>query len=206
MTVLIPARAGSVELKNKNLRKIKGRTLIQRAVDLGLNSKQRVIVTTNIVNPLPERYEQQVEIYHRPETLCTKTAEITDVIRDAINALNLKGAIVLLQPTSPLRSQKQLDEILKMYFSLKPTLCLSATQEDNVILKNYIKINENYEPISRVEYLFSNRQSLPKVFHPNGAFYVFDAEDFNQNGFNTKAVIILKWIKLQVWMSTTNPI
>jgi CMP-N-acetylneuraminic acid synthetase len=188
----VPARAGSVGVKNKNLRMINGRSLIQRAVDLGLSLNFRVVVTTNIKKPLPNDYERHVQIYRRAEDLCSNKSDMTPVIKDVINNLKLKGVIVLLQPTSPLRTVSQLSDVLEMYFTLNPTLCLSATLNDSVILKNLIKKENKFLPISRNEYLFQNRQTLPEVFRPNGAFFIFDATDFNINGFNLKNIAVFE--------------
>ena len=46
---LVPARAGSVGLKNKNILKINGKTLVEYAIDVGLKSKRitKVLVSTD---------------------------------------------------------------------------------------------------------------------------------------------------------------
>ena len=196
ITIIVPARAGSVGVKNKNLCKINGRSLIQRSVDLAISLQHRVVVTTNINNPLPKKYEGIVQVHNRPEHLCNNETQMIPVIRDVIDEFKITGVIVLLQPTSPLRTDKQLREILEMYFLSKPTLCLSATLDDSVILKNFIKIGNNFSPISFEGYLFQNRQMLPEVFKPNGAFYVFDAEDFIANSFNTEDIAIYEMDKI----------
>ena len=190
VTVLVPARAGSVSVKNKNLRKVKGRSLIQRAVDLGLTLNLRVVLTTNIYKPLPQKYGNLVDIHWRSENLSSSKTEMEPVLKDAIHHMDIRGTIVLLQPTSPLRTVAQLEEILEIFNSSHCTLCLSGVRTNNIILKNYIKINDKFLPISSKKYLFENRQMLPKVFHPNGAFYVFDAEDFYVNGFNPSNLMI----------------
>lgn len=192
VTVLVPARAGSVRVKNKNLRLVNGKSLIQRAVDLGIGVSSHIIVTTDIENPLPKEYECCVRVHRRPDDLCSSEADMTSVIKDVINTLKLRGVIVLLQPTSPLRTAKQLNDILEIYFALKPSLCLSVTINDKVTLKNLVKLDRQFFPISSKDYLFQNTQSLPEVFRPNGAFYVFDAADFSINGFNLENIAVLE--------------
>lgn len=171
---------------------VNGMSLIQRAVELGIGLSRQVIVTTDIKNPLPKKYEGLVQLHRRPDDLCSSEAEMAAVIKDVINALKLKGVIVLLQPTSPLRTVKQLNDILEMYFALKPTLCLSATITDKTTLKNLVKVDNKFFPISTKDYLFQNGQSLPEVFRPNGAFYVFDATDFSANGFNLENIAVFE--------------
>ena len=105
ITVLVPARAGSVAVKNKNLRKVKGRSLIQRAVDLGVALNLRVVLTTNISKPLPPEYVNLVDIHRRSENLSSRRTEMERVVKDAIHQLDIQGTIVLLQPTSPLRTR-----------------------------------------------------------------------------------------------------
>jgi N-acylneuraminate cytidylyltransferase len=188
----VPARAGSVGVKNKNLRMVNGKSLIQTAVDLGISLNCQVVVTTNIKNPLPKKYESSVKVHRRPEDLCSSEAEMIPVIKNVIDALKIEGVVVLLQPTSPLRTLKQLKDVLKIYFTLKPTLCLSVTMNDKTILKNLVKLENKFFPISAVDYMFQNRQSLPEVFRPNGAFYVFDAADFSANSFNLENIAVLE--------------
>lgn len=187
-TCIVPARAGSVGLKNKNIRKIKGRTLIQRAVDLGLELDHNVILTTNIDDALPALYTGKVSIHKRSSELSTSEAEMRDVIADVITRFSLRGPIILLQPTSPLRTKNQLENIINIYQKKLPSLLLSVLEVDNCMLKNYVQCGENFLPINSPEYLFANRQQLPSVFHPNGAFYVFDAQDFLKNGFNPERI------------------
>ena len=188
----MPARAGSVGVKNKNLRMVNGKSLIQTAVGLGISLNCQVVVTTNIKNPLPKKYKSSVKVHRRPEDLCSSEAEMIPVIKDVIDALKIEGVVVLLQPTSPLRTLKQLKDILKIYFTLKPTLCLSATINDKTNLKNLVKLENKFFPISTGGYMFQNRQSLPEVFRPNGAFYVFDAADFSTNSFNLENIAVLE--------------
>ena len=103
ITCIVPARAGSVGVKNKNTRKIKGRSLIQRAVDLGLALDHNVILSTDVRNALPATYAGRVIIQKRKSGLCTSEAKMQDVVHDVITEFKLNGPIVLLQPTSPLR-------------------------------------------------------------------------------------------------------
>jgi CMP-N,N'-diacetyllegionaminic acid synthase len=43
-------------------------------------------------------------------------------------------------------------------------------------------VADRFVPVSRPEYCFTNRQSLPEVYRPNGAVYVFSADWFLING------------------------
>ena len=185
---LITARNGSKGLKKKNLQKIGGKTLIEITTELAVKASLEVIISTDIPEVLNGVHNHNVDVYHRPSILCKGDTPIEDVIKDAIRNKKIKGDIVLLQPTSPLRKDKQLRSIIELYYKNMPSLCLSATVEDSSVLKSYVLHYGSYKSINRREYLFKNRQELPKVLRPNGAFYIFNAQAFLKHGFDTSNI------------------
>jgi N-acylneuraminate cytidylyltransferase len=91
---------------------------------------------------------------------------------------------VLLQPTSPLRSAKQIVMGLDKFSNEKFNLVISVTEANSTVLKWGFMDAAGFHPISKPEYCFTNRQQLPSLVRPNGAIYVFSADDFlNRGGF-----------------------
>ena len=127
VTVLVPARAGSVSVKNKNLRKVKGRSLIQRAVDLGLTLNLRVVLTTNIYKPLPQKYGNLVDIHWRSENLSSSKTEMEPVLKDAIHHMDMGGLSFYSTYIAP-SNVAQL-KILEIFNSSHCTLCLSGVHK-----------------------------------------------------------------------------
>lgn len=121
---MIPARGGSKRLPRKNVLPLSGKPLICWTIEAALNAEMeaRIMVTSDdeeILN-IARQYEPKGIIAHkRPEELATDTASTVDVIIDAVHAERELGHIpktlILLQPTSPLRSANDVKSALKAY-------------------------------------------------------------------------------------------
>ena len=84
---------------------------------------------------------------------------------------------VLLQATSPLRSDQDIINAINLYKTKKYSLVISVKATETNVLKYGIKENNLFKPLNE-EYLFKNRQELPKVISPNGAIYIFSIKEF----------------------------
>ncbi len=112
---IIPARAGSTRLPGKNARPMAGRPMICWTFDsaLGAAGVDHVVVSTDdpIVADLAER--AGVRAIARPAALAGADASVVDAIAHALEAS--PGAweqVVLLQPTSPLRTAADVDQVI----------------------------------------------------------------------------------------------
>ena len=177
-TVIIPLREGSVGLPNKNIKELNGKSLYLYAVDLAIEADSaRIIVTTNIDKVLESEFDEKIELLSRPQELCTDSIEMSPVLLHAIEELEVQGTVVLLQPTSPLRSLKDLKASIDLFESSGSDIVLTVTSADHSVLKwGELSIDGSFRPLSNMKYIFSNRQSLPSVCKPNGAIYIFKAE------------------------------
>lgn len=191
---LVPARAGSKGLAHKNLSIIEGKSLVDIAVELGLHAGFEVAISTDITIVLKHYQGCEVHLRDRPAPLCGDDAIMQDVIADAITALGLEEhIIILLQPTSPLRTQDQLQCAVAKYHDEHPSLLLSVKETPSSVLKFYVKDDKGRaQAIHDEAYLFANRQALPPVYQPNGAFYIFAGDDFLANGFNTNDICLFE--------------
>lgn len=191
-TVIIPLRADSKGLVNKNIMELDGKPLYLHAVDLALEANaSRIIVTTNINKVLQSSLDDRIEVIRRPEKLCSDSVTMCPVLLHAIEKLVVQGVVVLLQPTSPLRSLKDIRASLDLFDSSGSDLVLTLSKADSSVLK-WGELNDNglFLPLSGGKHVFSNRQSLPVVYKPNGAIYVFRAEWLSQNKTLNKAKTI----------------
>lgn len=94
----IPARSGSERLPGKNGLRIRGRTLVERAVDVALACGLRPVVSTDDPSLSPPEY-----YLARPVHLARHTSQIEPSIRHALAYYPQAERVVLLQPTSPFR-------------------------------------------------------------------------------------------------------
>ena len=120
--VVIPARGGSKRVTNKNLRLLGNKPLVNWTIDLAKKvfDKNRIIVSTDDERIANIAKNEGVKVpWLRPEELSTDTARTVDVVIHAINWYEEEygsiDGVVLLQPTSPFRSEKTLKNALRLF-------------------------------------------------------------------------------------------
>lgn len=114
MLGIIPARSGSKGIPNKNIYPLCGKRLIDYTIDVAVKSKLDDIILTTDIPELLGVFEQRFVTIQRPNELCQDDTEMIYVIQNAIEyyekAKNINiDSICLLQPTSPLRTIKDID-------------------------------------------------------------------------------------------------
>ena len=182
---VIPARAGSKSIPNKNLIRIGNKRLIDYSIEAALKQKffDRVLVTTDIEDLLDTNYPDRVSSYRRGEALCSDDAFMVDVMRDVIISRNIspKDYIWLLQPTTPFRRQEDFKSIHETLEKIGPQSLISVvTVGANHPNRMYtIKLDHLY-PLRYTN--FENKQELMPSYIRNGAFYVFKVQSFMERG------------------------
>ena len=127
---LIPARNGSVRLKNKNLKKLLNKPLIFWTIREALKSKyiNKIIISSDskkILNYF--KPNKKIIKSSRSKKLSSSYAKIEDVLIYEIkkNKLSKSDIIILLQPTSPLRNVELIDTSIKKFVNSKYDTCIS---------------------------------------------------------------------------------
>ena len=114
---IIPARGGSKGIRNKNIRAFAGKPLIAYAIDAAKKSRylSRTVVSTESEEIARVAKEYGAEVpFLRPKELAEDTSKVFDAIAHLLEKLKTDEGyapdyIVLLQPTSPLRTAKDID-------------------------------------------------------------------------------------------------
>lgn len=174
---IIPARAGSKGFKDKNIAKINGRTLIEHAISSALAAEKidRVIISTDscIYEEIAIKAGAE-SMGLRPNFLASDDARTVDVVLDLLGHNSLVDAenVVLLQPTSPLRSGKDIDECLSIAEMKGESVVSVAIVDDPHPFK--LKKMKNGCLVPFIEGTSSevNRQNLEKAYELTGAIYV----------------------------------
>jgi CMP-N,N'-diacetyllegionaminic acid synthase len=117
---IIPARAGSKGLPGKNMKLLCGRPLIGWTIEKAQKSHHldEILVTTDSQEIAEFSRQCGVSVpFMRPPHLATDLASTYEVIRHAvsyyqISAMRQFDYIVLLEPTSPLREDDDIDRML----------------------------------------------------------------------------------------------
>jgi len=180
-TAIVPLRGGSKGLPGKNTRLLAGRPLYRHAVDLALAAgASRVVISTDIPDVLSAALPAGCVALPRPAPLAQDTTPMAPVLAHAIASAGIAGTVVLLQPTSPLRQVQDVADGLACFASGRHELVMSVTEADRGVLKWGRLQGDTFLPLSDPAHCFANRQSLPPVYRPNGAVYVFHAGWFMQ--------------------------
>lgn len=112
---VIPARGGSKRCVGKNLKLFRGKSLIEWALEAARGSKyiDRIVVSSDNVEIQLHAGRLGAEVIDRPWRLGIDTAAVEDVLRHALSLNPDHQWVVLLQPTSPLRTFQDIDHTLE---------------------------------------------------------------------------------------------
>lgn len=199
---IIPARGGSKGIPRKNIKSLAGKPLIAWSIESGRESKyiDRIIVSTEDeeIRDISLDYGAEVP-FLRPKELAQDNTSSVDTIVDVIMKIkdieNLEyDFILLLQPTSPLREVKHIDESIELLInnSDKYDAVISVTELEHPVFWNR-KIDDSKRLINFMEYDKSKkyrRQDFKKTFRLNGAIYLIKVDVFlNCMSFETKSTL-----------------
>lgn len=119
MVAVIPARGGSKRIPRKALADVGGTSLLERTVGQALRLRSIALVVVSTEDPRVRRaaLAAGAEVLLRPRRLATDAASSLAVLRHAIRALNLppRATVVLLQVTSPLRADADVEAALRRF-------------------------------------------------------------------------------------------
>tara|TARA_E500000331_G_scaffold357796_1_gene421016 strand:+ start:192 stop:863 length:672 start_codon:yes stop_codon:yes gene_type:complete len=181
---IIPIRAGSKGLISKNSLPIQGKPLYMYTLEQALKHTEKTIISTDIDSIFLKEFPENVKLVRRGKHLATDNTPLGDVLTDLFKSFELGEYIaVLLQATSPLRNDEDINNAIKMYESNKYSMVMSIVEKDSKVLKYGLMKDNIYEPIHDNSSIFMNRQDLPKVYSPNGAIYIFSIKDYLINNY-----------------------
>jgi len=172
---IIPARGGSKRLPRKNILDLNGKPLIAYTIEAGLKSKyiDKVIVSSDDEEIFDISQKYGALIIKRPDELANDTATTFDAIKHAISNTDRFDYIVLLQPTSPLRNEKYIDEAIELLEQKNADAIVSVCEMDHSPLwSNTLDDSLSMNEFLRDEVLNKRSQDLEKYYRLNGAIYI----------------------------------
>ena len=183
---VIPARGESKRLPGKNLLDLNEKPLIAHSIEAGLKSKyiDNTAVTSDNDKILDISKGCGAFIIKRPKELASDTASTFDAIKHAIN--NMEEAydyIVLLQPTSPLRDEKHIDEAIELLEFKNADAVISVCEMEHTPLwSNTLPENLSMSGFLRDEVINRRSQDFKKYYRLNGAIYICKTEKLLKEG------------------------
>lgn len=116
---LVLARAGSKRLPDKNIKPFKGKPLIEWTLIAASKSKylDAVVVSTDYMTLANLTHKHKAIFRLRPDELATDTAPPEAAAKYTLMSIKEDyDLVMLLQPTSPLRTTKDIDKAIEAYF------------------------------------------------------------------------------------------
>jgi CMP-N,N'-diacetyllegionaminic acid synthase len=190
---IVPARSGSKGIKNKNIIDVCSKPLIAYSIEHGVALKsldlvEEVIVSTDSqeIADLSIKYGASVP-FIRPKKIANDNAKSVDFYFHAISFFEKKNiyfdAILLLQPTSPLRPMSVLKNSIELFINSKSDSLISVYQEDYINkLVMYTTIDgEVLIPRDTNHNKGVRRQEHGKNLIRNGSIYITKVDYIKKN-------------------------
>ena len=178
---IIPARGGSKRLPRKNILDLAGKPLIAWSIDAAKGSRyiDRVILSSDDVEiiEVAKRFGCDVP-FTRPKELAEDTTRSIDVVTHALKSLEeVYDYVILLQPTSPLRTSEDIDAAIELCLEKEATSVIGVCEmEHSPLWSNTLDESMSMERFLDEKYNNSRSQDLPTYYRINGAFYMSKVE------------------------------
>ena len=178
IVAIIPARGGSKGIPHKNITNLCGKPLIAYTIEAAKQSTyiDDVIVSTDDldIKKVSEQYGALVP-FIRDGHIASDEAKTISVVVDAIQRLQAIGqaydVVILLQPTSPLRTAEEIDVAIEVFFQHQMEGVVSVNVAD---ISPFLLRTIHHHRLHRVidESSTIRRQDMPTYYEVNGAIYI----------------------------------
>lgn len=186
---IIPARAGSKRLPDKNVLPLDGKPLLAWSIDAARQScyVDDVVVSTDCDTLMKIAAQYGAEVpFRRPDELASDTASSNAVILHCLEFLRNDGRhydlVILLQPTSPLRTTADIDSSLELFEKKNARGVISVCEcEHSPLWSNILPEDASLADFIRPEVSNLRSQDLPGYYRFNGAIYIFNIQHLIEN-------------------------
>ena len=178
---VIPARSGSIKLKNKNILKINNRPLIHYTQEVATKTVEinKIIFTSDSLKYIQiSKKKFPADIYHiRPKNISGKNSKDITFFKSILKMLNEKKYeipkyFVHLRPTCPIRDPKIISKAIKIFKKLKNFSSLrSVSQSSETAFKSFIIRKSRLANVFTNSFNLDNsnfpRHMYPQTYDPN---------------------------------------
>jgi len=180
---IIPIRSGSKTIKNKNIKKFKGKPLsyynVKTANDSDIFEKILIAIDSyKYFNILKKYTSSKTEFFFRSKRSATDKAQTEVVISEILKKFKNYDYIFLIQVTTPYLRSIDLIKAFNKFKRYKYDSLFSSYTSKKFFWK---KMKDTYKPFN---YNFKNRpmhQDIKEIYVENGAFYIFKRDSFLKN-------------------------
>lgn len=187
---LIPARGGSKGLPKKNIKALNDKPLIYYTIDAVkplLNSNSEICISTdsNEIREVVLKYGIDVP-FMRPAEFSTDFASSEQVMQHALEFYSQNGQefdlLILLQPTSPLRTSKHILDALQLFDRTLDMVVSVKETKSNPYFNLFEEDKGGFLHRSK-ESTYIRRQDCPQIYEYNGAIYIINVQSLLNKGF-----------------------
>lgn len=195
MIAVIPARSGSKGLPDKNIKLLAGKPLLSYSIEAALKAN---IFDTVMVSTDSERYAEIAKKYGaevpflRSEETASDAASTHDCIIEVLDKYKALGKnfdkVMILQPTSPLRSVKSIVGVVKAYRDCNANGIVSVCEvEHSPLWSNVLPEDKSMKGFLSNQ-ANKPRQALRTYYRLNGAIYLYNSLYYcsNEDEYNDK--------------------
>lgn len=177
---LITARGGSKGLPGKNIKPLNGFPLIYYSIEAAIKSKyidkNNIFCTTDSDEIANVALQYNCRVIKRPYHLSDDKATSISVVLHALDYLKSElqkefDYLLLLQPTSPLRTVQHIDEAIELAINKNADSVISVFEAKYPPYHMKL-INEQGILTDFIKHNYSRRQDMPVVYSVNGAIYI----------------------------------
>lgn len=187
---VIPARGGSKGIPGKNIKPLRGKPLIYYSIDYArlFVPDEHICVSTDSeeIATAVEQFGLKVP-FRRPAALATDTAGSFEVLQHALKFFVARrhhyDAVVLLQPTSPFRLKRHLEEAMKLFNSTLDMVVSVSPSRLNPYYNLFEETSDGFLIISKGDGQYTRRQDAPEVYGYNGSIYIINTTSLQLQSF-----------------------
>lgn len=183
---VIPARGGSKGFPGKNVAPLKGSPLISWTIRASLGSPvvTRTVVSSDDEKILEIALKEGAGIINRPAELAEDSTPTVPVVNHVLECVGLDWDwLMVLQPTSPLRTSVHISRCAELAVSSCATSVISVCHIDNRVMKSFQIMESGFlKTLIQDDTPFTPRQALPPIVLPNGAMYLTQVQAFRKFG------------------------
>ena len=199
---LIPARKGSKGIPGKNTKLLQGKPLAFYSIEIAraLADDDMICVSTDDAKLIKMCATAGLNVpFMRPANLATDTASSNEVIAHALAYYDSKkvkiDTLVLLQPTSPFRTIKHVQEALKLVGSdTEMIVGVKETKANPYFTLMEENKNAFLEKSKKLATAITRRQDAPSVYEINGAIYIIDVKSYRRKKNISKFTRVKKYV------------
>jgi len=189
---IIPARGGSKGLPGKNIKPLLGKPLIAYAIEAikAASFPIDIVISTDSDEIAKVGMIFGVDSIMRPNELSTDTSLVIDAVKYTIDYLKNQekcyDLLLLIEPTSPLRTPQDIDEVIELIINTRSIDCVATYSKlEHPITRLWSIDNNMPKVLIQGSDPFRRRQDQVYAYYINGLVYAFRISSLEKNNYTS---------------------